>query len=47
MLEAGNTVEDARYVLPRAIETQLVMTMNARERYMPARSASVSEPNGR
>lgn len=31
MLEAGIPAEDARYVLPQAIETQLVMTMNARE----------------
>ena len=31
MLKAGIPAEDARYVLPQAIETQLVMTMNARE----------------
>ncbi len=31
MLEAGIPAEDARYVLPQAVETQLVMTMNARE----------------
>jgi len=31
MLEAGIPAEDARYVIPQAIETQLVMTMNARE----------------
>lgn len=31
MLEAGIPAEDARYVLPGAIETRLVMTMNARE----------------
>jgi len=31
MLEAGIPAEDARYVLPQAIETKLVMTMNARE----------------
>lgn len=31
MLEAGILAEDARYVLPQAIETRLVMTMNARE----------------
>ena len=31
MLDAGIPAEDARYVLPQAIETQLVMTMNARE----------------
>lgn len=31
MMEAGIPAEDARYVLPQAIETQLVMTMNARE----------------
>ena len=31
MLEAGIPAEDSRYVLPQAIETQLVMTMNARE----------------
>ena len=31
MLEAGVPAEDARYVIPQAIETQLVMTMNARE----------------
>lgn len=31
MLEAGIPQEDARYVLPQAIMTQLVMTMNARE----------------
>lgn len=31
MLESGIPAEDARYVLPSAIETRLVMTMNARE----------------
>ena len=31
MLEKGIPTEDARYVLPQAIETKLVMTMNARE----------------
>ena len=31
MQEAGIPMEDARYVLPQAIKTQLVMTMNARE----------------
>lgn len=31
MAEAGIPIEDARYVLPQAIKTQLVMTMNARE----------------
>lgn len=31
MLEAGIPAEDARYILPQAIETKLVMTMNARE----------------
>jgi thymidylate synthase (FAD) len=31
MLDMGIPAEDARYVLPSAIETQLVMTMNARE----------------
>jgi len=31
MLHAGIPAEDARYVLPQAIETKLVMTMNARE----------------
>jgi thymidylate synthase (FAD) len=31
MLDAGIPAEDARYVLPSAVETQLVMTMNARE----------------
>lgn len=31
MLEAGIPTEDARYVLPNAMETRLVMTMNARE----------------
>jgi len=31
MVEAGIPYEDARYILPQAIETQLVMTMNARE----------------
>lgn len=31
MLEANIPAEDARYVLPQAVETQLVMTMNARE----------------
>lgn len=31
MVEAGVPYEDARYILPQAIETQLVMTMNARE----------------
>ena len=31
MQEAGIPTEDARYVLPQAIETQLIMTMNARE----------------
>ena len=31
MLEAGIPAEDARYVLPSAAETRLVMTMNARE----------------
>lgn len=31
MLEAGIPAEDARYILPQAVETQLVMTMNARE----------------
>ena len=31
MLDAGIPVEDARYVLPGAMETRLVMTMNARE----------------
>jgi len=31
MLEAGIPAEDARYIIPQAIETQLVMTMNARE----------------
>lgn len=31
MLEAGIPAEDARYVLPNATETDLVMTMNARE----------------
>jgi len=31
MLDAGIPAEDARYVLPQAGETKLVMTMNARE----------------
>lgn len=31
MIEAGVSVEDARYVLPNAMETKIVMTMNARE----------------
>lgn len=31
MLEAGIPAEDARYILPSAVETRLVMTMNARE----------------
>jgi len=31
MLDAGVPAEDARYVLPSAVETKLVMTMNARE----------------
>ncbi len=31
MLDAGVPAEDARYVLPSAMETKLVMTMNARE----------------
>lgn len=31
MLDAGIPAEDARYVLPGAVETMLVMTMNARE----------------
>ena len=31
MLGAGIPAEDARYLLPQAMETQLVMTMNARE----------------
>ena len=31
MLDAGIPAEDARYVLPNAAETRLVMTMNARE----------------
>ena len=31
MLDAGIPAEDARYVLPQAAETRLVMTMNARE----------------
>ena len=31
MVEAGIPYEDARYILPQAVETQLVMTMNARE----------------
>ncbi len=31
MIEAGVPIEDARYILPNATETKLVMTMNARE----------------
>jgi len=31
MLKEGIPAEDARYVLPQAIETSLIMTMNARE----------------
>lgn len=31
MLDDGIPAEDARYVLPNAVETKLVMTMNARE----------------
>ncbi|MBI2916464.1 MAG: FAD-dependent thymidylate synthase [Chloroflexi bacterium] len=31
MLQAGIPAEDARYLLPNAVETRLVMTMNARE----------------
>ncbi|MBI2304684.1 MAG: FAD-dependent thymidylate synthase [Chloroflexi bacterium] len=31
MMEAGIPGEDARYILPNAVETRLVMTMNARE----------------
>ena len=31
MLDAGIPAEDARYVLPGAVETRLMMTMNARE----------------
>lgn len=31
MHQAGIPVEDARYVLPGAVETRLIMTMNARE----------------
>jgi len=31
LLDAGVPAEDARYVLPQAAETRLVMTMNARE----------------
>jgi len=31
MLSAGIPAEDARYILPQAIETHLVMTMNGRE----------------
>ena len=31
MIEAGIPAEDARYILPNAVETRLVMTMNARE----------------
>ena len=31
MLDAGVPAEDARYVLPSAVKTKIVMTMNARE----------------
>jgi len=31
MQQAGIPVEDARYILPGAVETRLIMTMNARE----------------
>lgn len=31
LLQSGIDAEDARYVLPQAVETKLVMTMNARE----------------
>lgn len=31
LLDAGIPAEDARFVLPNAVETKLVMTMNARE----------------
>lgn len=31
MLEAGVEAEDARYLLPQAVETKIVVTMNARE----------------
>jgi thymidylate synthase (FAD) len=31
LMEAGIPAEDARFVLPNAAETKLVMTMNARE----------------
>jgi len=31
MLDSGIAAEDARFVLPQAVETRLVMTMNARE----------------
>ena len=31
LLSAGIPAEDARYVLPNAVETRLIMTMNARE----------------
>ncbi len=31
MIESGVPAEDARFILPNAVETRLVMTMNARE----------------
>ena len=31
MLDAGMEAEDARYLLPQAVETKIVVTMNARE----------------
>lgn len=31
MLEAGVEAEDARYLIPQAVETKIVVTMNARE----------------
>ena len=31
MIAAGIPAEDARYVTPQAVETNLILTMNARE----------------
>lgn len=33
LIEAGVEAEDARYLLPNAVETKIVVTMNARELY--------------
>lgn len=47
MTEAGIPAEDARYILPNATETKIVVTMNARSLLHFSSCAAAIVPNGK